>query len=433
MNSRMSRADDLRDAIGQFVDERYLIQFPQHGNTKWTPHRLAVTALLWSWSSQDSLTQRFSDARRIAETLLNTELPQCWQGFIKKLRADHASLKQSLMDSLRTHSQEISQQYPMIKGRPLLAVDGTRLELPRTQDNEQCFGTTEQSGQARSRPTAWLTLMWDVGSRTPWDWRFGATDSSERHHFQEMLDELPESSIITADAGFQGYDMWSQLLAAGHDLIIRVGGNVRLLHEYWEVIIEDDRVYLWPEHARQKDRPPLELRLLRVETDDEPMYLMTSILCSHTLTCAKAARIYRQRWGVELFFREHKQTFERERLRSHAARNVAVELDWSLMALWVVKLLGIVGLQVHDHGPDELSVKGALRAIRDEMESIRPAPEKNLFARLAAIKDDGYLRRDKRSRNYPRKKKRDKPPGPPRVRVMSDEQRNQLRAIRLRR
>jgi len=42
MNSRMSRADDLRDAIGQFVDERYLNQIPQHGNTGWTPHRLAV-------------------------------------------------------------------------------------------------------------------------------------------------------------------------------------------------------------------------------------------------------------------------------------------------------------------------------------------------------------------------------------------------------
>ena len=40
MNSRMSRADDLRYAIGQFVDERYLNQIPQHGNTGWTPHRL---------------------------------------------------------------------------------------------------------------------------------------------------------------------------------------------------------------------------------------------------------------------------------------------------------------------------------------------------------------------------------------------------------
>lgn len=162
------------------------------------------------------------------------------------------------------------------------------------------------------------------------------------------------------------------------------------------------------------------------------MYLVTSILNSLELSRAQAAEIYRQRWGIELFFRGHKQIFERERLRSHSPQNVPVELDWSILALWVVKLLGVRELQQHNRRPDELSVKGVLQAIREEMECWRPAPAKNLFARLAAIKDDGYRRRDKRSRNYPRKKKCGKPPGPPRVRVMSEEQRNQLRAIRLR-
>jgi len=271
-----------------------------------------------------------------------------------------------------------------------------------------------------------------VASRTPWDWRSGPSDCSERHHLLEMLDELPEHSIITADAGFQGYEVWRRLLEAGHDFVIRVGGHVHLLHEYWDVTRQDDRVYLWPKHAREDDQPPLELRLLQVETDDEPMYLVTSMLSSRKLSYKKATEIYRRRWGIEIFFREHKQTFERERLRSHAARNVGVELDWSLLALWIVKLLGIVGLQVHDHGPDELSVKGALRAIREEMDSLRPLPAKSLWTRLAAIKDDGYVRRDKRSRNYPRKKKRGKPPGPPKVRVMNDEEWNQLRDLNLR-
>ena len=432
MNSRMSRADDLRDAIGQFVDERYLNQIPQHGNTGWAPHRLAVTALLWSWGNQPALTQRFRQARGVAETLLKTELPQCWQGFVKKLRADHSQLKQTLMRTLRTQSQEISQRQQIIKGRPLLAVDGTRLELPRTADNEQFFGTTGQSGQARPRPSTWLTLLWNVASRTPWDWRSGPSDCSERHHLLEMLDELPEHSIITADAGFQGYEVWRRLLEAGHDFVIRVGGHVHLLHEYWDVTRQDDRVYLWPKHAREDDQPPLELRLLQVETDDEPMYLVTSMLSSRKLSYKKATEIYRRRWGIEIFFREHKQTFERERLRSRAARNVAVELDWSLLALWIVKLLGIGGLQVHDHRPDELSVALALRAIREEMDSLRPLPAKSLWTRLAAIKDDGYVRRDKRSRNYPRKKKRGKPPGPPKVRVMNDEEWNQLRDLNLR-
>ncbi|MBD3675864.1 MAG: hypothetical protein HUJ26_20340, partial [Planctomycetaceae bacterium] len=197
MNSRMSRADDLREAIGQYVDDHILSQLPIHGNTSWTPRRLTMTALLWSWSSQAALTHRFREARGVAETLLKAKLPQCWQGFVKKLRADHSQLKRTLMRTLRTQSQEISKQQQIIEGRPLLAVDGTRLELPRTADNEQTYGTMQQEHHTTSRPTAWLTLVWDVASRTPWDWRSGPTDSSERHHLLEMLDELPERSIIT--------------------------------------------------------------------------------------------------------------------------------------------------------------------------------------------------------------------------------------------
>lgn len=60
--------------------------------------------------------------------------------------------------------------------------------------------------------------------------------------------------------------------------------------------------------------------------------------------------------------------------------------------------------------PEELSVKGAVRAIRDEITRLKPIPEKSLCLRLAAVKDNGSRRRNKQSRNYPRKKKRRKPP-----------------------
>lgn len=432
MNSRMSRTEDLRHAIDQCVDAQILENIPSHGNTKWTPYRLAMVALLWSWSARQAITQRFREAKGIAESLLPSELPQHWQGFIKKLRSDHQSLKRILMQNLRTQSQEFSQRNQIVAGRPLLAVDGTRLELPRTADNQQGYGTMQHSEATPSRPTSWLTLLWDVVSRTPWDWRLGPTDNSERHDLLEMLDELPERSILTADAGFQGYDLWSRVIERGHDFVIRVGGQVHLLHEYWDVTLEDDFVYLWPVEVQRKQLSPIKLRLLRIETDGEPVYLVTSLLNRRKLSRNKAAKVYRQRWGIELFFREHKQTFERERLRSHAAANVVVELDWSLLALWVVKLLGAKQLKNHTRSSEELSVVGALRAIREEMDALRPPPEKTLWARLAAIKDDGYRRRDKRSRNYPRKKKGRKPPGPPKVKVMSDEQRNLLRDLELR-
>jgi IS4 transposase len=53
-----------------------------------------------------------------------------------------------------------------------------------------------------------------------------------------------------------------------------------------------------------------------------------------------ALEVYRRRWGIEVFFRTLKQTFDRRKLRWHSASNAPVELEWSLLALWGMCLIG---------------------------------------------------------------------------------------------
>src|SRR5258706_7720208 len=78
-------------------------------------------------------------------------------------------------------------------------------------------------------PQMWLTTMWHVGTGLPWDWRTGPSDSSERDHLLQMIAALPPQALVTADAGFVGYEYWKALLDSGRQLLIRVGANVRLL------------------------------------------------------------------------------------------------------------------------------------------------------------------------------------------------------------
>jgi hypothetical protein len=93
----------------------------------------------------------------------------------------------------------------------------------------------KQSAAARHKkatsPQLWLTLLWHVGSGLPWAWRTGPSGASERDHLVAMVPELPAQALIVADAGFVGYDFWQTLLTAGHHFVIRVGANVRLVHQ----------------------------------------------------------------------------------------------------------------------------------------------------------------------------------------------------------
>jgi IS4 transposase len=422
----------------------------------WTPRWLACAALLWAWSDEKTLTDRFRIARKIICRLRGEqEQPaSSYQAFIKLLRRWTEPLREMLTEAFRERARESLKSVWKVGGWLVLAVDGSRLDVPRTRRNEGRYSPrtklsraaqkrrrarrskrrTQQASRERKAnvPRVWLTMLWHVGSGLPWSWRAGAGDSSERGHLQEMLPELPAAALITADAGFVGYDVWNTLLDAGHHLLIRVGSNVRLLKNLGYVRERRGLVYLWPDQKAQAQLPPLALRLIEIHNGRHPVYLVTSVLDVARLSDAEAVQIYRRRWGIELFYRHCKQTFERRKLRSHNPDNVMIELHWSLLGMWAL------GLHSHSHLlrrgvlPDRLSFAGVLRAYRRSMREYKSVPD--LGERLTellnmAILDD-YQRTDKRSRDYPRKKQQTAT-GPPIIHLANSPQRAQAKRLKL--
>src|SRR5262249_51860907 len=69
-----------------------------------------------------------------------------------------------------------------------------------------------------------------------------------------------------------------------------------------------------------------------------PVYLVTSVLDRRALTDRQVVEVYARRWGVELFYRHFKQTYERRKLRSHTADHAELEATWSLLGLWALGL-----------------------------------------------------------------------------------------------
>jgi hypothetical protein len=113
---------------------------------------------------------------------------------------------------------------------------------------------------------------------------------------------------------------------------------------------------------------------------------------------------------IEVFFRTFKQTFGCRKLRRRAARNAQLELDWALVGLWGVCLLGTRELSASGHDPLRLSPAAALHAFHRTLREYRLRPEtqmETLWAQLRRARLDDYQRRSaKTSREYPRKKQR---------------------------
>jgi hypothetical protein len=415
-------------------------------NASWKPRMLVVAALLWATSELPNLKERFDQARKIVDKIFRWQPPAgaTYQGFMKMLRKWHAKLQLAVVPHVRRRMKETLPGQWEVAGYVVFAGDGSRIEVPRTEAMEGAFSPTrkktrkksrsngkgqpsrargQRSGNARaakkqsaesiakkeSSPQIWLTLLWHVGTGLPWTWRSGPSDSSERGHLQQMLAELPENSLITADAGFVGYEFWSAILNARRHFVIRVGSNVRLLKQLGYGRQCDQTVFLWPDAAAKKKQPPLVLRLIAIHDGKQPLYLVTNLAKSQ-LNDRQAAMIYEARWGIELFFRTFKQTFGCRRLRSRSPENGRLELDWSLIGLWCICLLGQRELAQSGEDPTRLSAAAAIKALQTTLREYRVRPEslaERLWEQLrVAVLDDYQRTRSKTSRNYPRKKKR---------------------------
>jgi hypothetical protein len=419
---------------------------------------LAATALLWATSEASTLHERFVQARKIIGRVFRWQLAPgvSYQGFLKMLGKRQPELLGVLVPHLREQTREVHPAQWKTAGYVVFAADGSRVALARSASLEAAFApprrrtrsvSYKKSSVARrapktqavaarrkkaTSPQLWLTLLWHVGSGLPWAWRTGPSGANERDHLVAMVPELPAQALIVADAGFVGYEFWQTLLTAGHPFVIRVGANVRLLRQLGWTREHAQVVYLWPDQAAQKRQPPLDLRMVVVHDGKHPVYLVTT-LPKTRLSDHQVATIYGARWGVEVFFRTFKQTFGCRKLRSRSAPNARLELEWSLVGLWCVCLLGSRALSESGQKPGRLSPAAAIHAFQQTLRDYRVRPEtcaETLWTQLQLARLDDYRRRSsKTSRAYPRKKQH-APIGIPHIALATEQQITQAAALR---
>lgn len=414
-------------ALNQFFDSDDIFsQYQFHGNIKWTAIGMAKMALLFSWSEKPNVTDAFVETLRRSKQLSLNAVHTTYQGFMGAL-TNYAHIFVPLM-ILRLQSQMKNNggRFWEISGFVPIAFDGSRSSAARTRSNERalCSAAVKRKVAASPstvndpKPQAWITMMWHMGLRLPWDWRLGPSDSSERNHVEEMLAEgdFPKNTLFCGDAGFVGYPLWSSIMDKGYDFLVRVGSNVKLIHN------DDGYVLSWPHDRQKKNERPLKLRLVRVMIGETEVHLLTSVLSESCLSEEAMIALYKKRWGVEIEFRGLKQTLNGRKLRCRNADRVYTELNWSILAMAIAELLAvqtqIASMEPQSkYTPANRSLSNTMRAIYGCLDQLheRVSSDADLFSQLERALTDNYDRKaSKKARFRPKvndkKKKKMKPP-----------------------
>ena len=421
---------ELRDAISRFLPHQGLPLLTDDGRVRWTGRMLAMTAILMSWSCSRTLLDRFTQAREmLIEVYPTRRRPGASvEGFLRALTGHGQEVLRMLCEHLRQCVGRVASAHWLIEGWLVFGVDGSKFDCPRTAANEEGFGI---SGKNNSGPQQLLTCLFHVASGIVWGWRRdGVRGHGERSQLRQMLDLLPSNAMLLADAGFSGYELLKALMSRGNSFLIRVGSNVKLIQNLGYARVErKGTVYLWPLSKQGRNKrsmpnllgkvlPPLVLRLIELkDAKGKPVFLLTNILEPSRLSDKAAARMYRLRWGIEVIWRGLKQTLEHHKQFSKTPDRAGAELDWAMVGLWMLQLLGSSRMIQAGKSPRCHSPASTLRVVRGPMTNSKRPRRRSLHMQLGSAQKDTYQRTgSKAARHFP-KKRPQRPPGAPEARM----------------
>ena len=257
------------------------------------------------------------------------------------------------------------------RGRRLVSLDGTTIDLADTPELEERFGRPAASRGSSSFPQLRLLTLAETGTHAIFAAALDRYQVSEAHLARELLQQLQPDMLCLADRAFVGFELWRTAAASGAVLLWRARKNQVLpCRERLTDGSYLSRLYASPKHRRHEDGGMM-VRVIdyRLEgvPDAEPLYrLVTTLLDPAGAPAKELAALYHERWESEGAFAELKVALPGQRLmlRSRRPDLAEQELYGLLLAHFALRRL------IHDASrqagcdPDTLSFTHTVRIVR---------------------------------------------------------------------
>jgi Transposase DDE domain len=406
---------------------------------RWDIQPLVVVMLAVTWATGDSEAERFEKARgyyiacyegrrRPGKTLV---------GFQKALRRVPMRQLRALAAGVRYQIHARLGARRLVDGFEPMGCDGSRIEAPRTPELERGLG---QAGKTDAAPSVWLTAFVHLPTGLLWSWRLGPGTAAEQEHLRSLLATLSPEAMIICDAAYMGYELVRAIVGSKRSFLFRMSSRVDLYTleaaslEGWT----EGPVLYWPKYVQKKGLPPIECRLIRIPANgsrkgngkgsvQRDVWLLTDILDPTRLSAKTAGLFYRWRWRNEGLFRTYKRTVKKLKLTGRTVALVHREAELSLLATQILLAHADLALRP-ETAPDGpvISPRKVLIEIRKEIDAAAKPKVKSYRQRLARCRAEVRAQASPKStRAWPRRKPT-KPPKPPCLHTLSEEQKAML-------
>lgn len=264
-------------------------------------------------------------------------------------------------------------------GRPVRVVDGSSCSMPDTAPNQNRYPQPRRQKAGCGFPVMRFVGVFSLTSGALLGVAQDELSVHERTLWRRLWDRLVRDDIVLGDRGFCGYADYYVLLQRGVDSVMRLHQRRKKGVRKIKRLGKDDWLVEW---IKTKIRPqwmamdqwkqmPAQLRVRHVRIRVAiPGFRTRSFVVATTLLDASAypapmlAELYRQRWRVELFFRDIKITMGMDVLRCKTPALIHKEFSMHLIAYNLVRAFMLEAAQQYAQDPLRLSFAGAIATLR---------------------------------------------------------------------
>jgi len=273
-------------------------------------------------------------------------------------------------------------------GRRVSLVDGSTVSMPDTVRNQRAFPQANTQKAGVGFPVARLVAIISLATGVVRDLALGpykGKETGETALFRTLLEGLEGGEIVLGDRYFASYFMLAELIERGVDGLFR-------MHQYRKFDFGRGRQLENEDHVVTGTKPPrpewmdeetyaqvsneLEIRELRYRVNRpgfrvKELVLVTTMTDATEYTKKDLAKLFLERWNIELDLRSIKDVLQMDVLRCKSPEMVEKEIWMHLLAYNLIRGIMAKAAESHDKQPRHLSFKGTLQTMTAFQDALR--------------------------------------------------------------
>jgi len=244
-------------------------------------------------------------------------------------------------------------EYKRYKGYRLIAVDGSKLRLPKTEEIIKAFGEVENNG--KSIPMATSSVCYDVLNEINISADLSKCYASEREMFLEQVKKIKgknktSKDFYIVDRGYPSVKVLIELAKAHISYLIRVSaeGFISEIKEFSKSSSNDEEITINLEEKAKKGKrknteseiSTITFRVVKIKLKTgETEYLITNVLKKEELSRENLKQIYHLRWNEETYFNLQKNVAEIENFSGKSEEAIKQDYYAKVLILNVASLI----------------------------------------------------------------------------------------------